>query len=75
MEVPKAGAVRSAFERAFDIEFYKERVVGPCGYNSTTVQMIAKKRWPPAESAEEMDQIDFASPAKLAGREVLLVHG
>ncbi len=46
LELPKTGEVRLAFEAAFEIEFYKERMVGPHGCNSTTVQMVAKKRSP-----------------------------
>jgi len=44
LELPKAGDVRSAFERAFSIEFYNERKVGPPGCDAVTVNMLAKKR-------------------------------
>jgi SAM-dependent methyltransferase len=44
LELPKAGKLRSAFERGFQIDWYKERKVGPPGYDAVTVQMLAKKR-------------------------------
>jgi SAM-dependent methyltransferase len=44
LELPKAGALRSAFEAAFSIEAYNERKVGPCGYQAVTVHMLAKRK-------------------------------
>jgi hypothetical protein len=43
LELPKAGGVRFAFEKNFQIEWYKERKVGPHGYDAVTVQMLARK--------------------------------
>ena len=47
LELPKAGEVRSALEKDFDFEFYRERTVGPPGFQTVTVQAFAKKRWRP----------------------------
>jgi SAM-dependent methyltransferase len=44
LELPKAGELRSAFERAFDFEFYRERRAGPVGFDAVTVKVLAKKR-------------------------------
>ena len=44
LELPRSGEVKSAFEKGFEIEWYKERKVGPAGYNAVTVRMLAKKR-------------------------------
>lgn len=46
LELPKAGALRSAFERAFDLEFYQERKVGPIGFDAVTVKVLGKRRSP-----------------------------
>src|SRR5580704_19678522 len=43
LELPKAGELRSAFEKGLQIVWYKERKVGPPGYNAVTVKMVAKK--------------------------------
>ncbi len=43
-ELPKTGALRSALENAFELEFYQERKVGPIGYDAVTVRVLAKKR-------------------------------
>jgi SAM-dependent methyltransferase len=42
LELPKAGAVRSAFGNVFDFEFYQERRVGPHGFDAVTVRMLAR---------------------------------
>jgi len=44
LELPRSEEVRSAFEKKFEIEWYKERKVGPAGYDAVTVQIFAKKR-------------------------------
>ena len=44
LELPKAGEVRTALGKAFDIEFYKEGQVGPHAYNAVTVQTLARRR-------------------------------
>jgi SAM-dependent methyltransferase len=44
LELPKAGAIRSAFERQFDFDFYKEHRIGPSNYDAVTVKMVARKR-------------------------------
>jgi SAM-dependent methyltransferase len=44
LQLPKVGEVISAFERAFVIECYKERKVGPPGHEAVTVHMLAKKK-------------------------------
>lgn len=44
LELPKAGKLRSAFERACDLEFYLERKVGPVGFDAVTVKVLARKR-------------------------------
>lgn len=44
LELPKAGELKSAFGEAFDFEFYKERRVGPLGFDAVTVQMLARRK-------------------------------
>jgi len=44
LQLPKAGALRSAFEKAFDLEFYKECKVGPPNYDAVTVKLLGKRR-------------------------------
>lgn len=43
LELPKAGELRAAFEKAFEFELYKERAVGPPGCGAVTVQAVAKR--------------------------------
>jgi tellurite methyltransferase len=43
LELPRAGQLRSAFEDSFDLEFYKERKVGPGNYDAVTVRLFAKR--------------------------------
>jgi hypothetical protein len=43
LELPRAGQLRSAFKDAFDLEFYKERKVGPGNYDAVTVRLLAKR--------------------------------
>jgi hypothetical protein len=44
LELPKAGELRSAFERTFDLEFYRERKAGPPSVDAVTVQLLGRKR-------------------------------
>jgi len=44
LELPKAGELRSALERAFDLELYQERKAGPLGFDAVTVKVLARKR-------------------------------
>jgi SAM-dependent methyltransferase len=46
LELPKAGELRSVFERTFELEFYQERKVGPLGFDAVTVRVLGKKRTP-----------------------------
>jgi hypothetical protein len=43
LELPRAGDLRVAFERAFDIKFYKERKAGPGNYDAVTVKLLARR--------------------------------
>jgi SAM-dependent methyltransferase len=43
LELPKAGELRSALERLFELEVYQERRVGPIGYDAVAVRVLAKK--------------------------------
>jgi hypothetical protein len=44
LELPKAGELRSAFERTFDFEFYRERKAGPPSVDAVTVQLIGRRK-------------------------------
>jgi hypothetical protein len=44
LELPRAGEVRRAFDKAFDFEVYKERKVGPRSCDAVTVRMLARRR-------------------------------
>lgn len=44
LDLPKAGGIRFALQKAFDFEVYKEGKVGPCGYDAVTVQLLARRR-------------------------------
>ncbi|MFZ0739559.1 MAG: class I SAM-dependent methyltransferase [Candidatus Acidiferrales bacterium] len=44
LELPRAGELRFAFQRAFDFEYYRERKAGPGNYDAVTVQLFAKRR-------------------------------
>jgi hypothetical protein len=44
LQLPKAGALRAALERSFDLEFYKERKVGPVSFDAVTVQLLGKRK-------------------------------
>jgi SAM-dependent methyltransferase len=43
LELPGAGMVKSAFEKSLDFEFYRERRVGPSGFDAVTVRMLARR--------------------------------
>jgi SAM-dependent methyltransferase len=43
LELPKAGAVRSAFEKFFALKLYRERKVGPNNHDAVTVEMFGTK--------------------------------
>jgi SAM-dependent methyltransferase len=44
LELPKAGVVRDSLGKGFDFAFYKERKVGPIGYDAVTVRLLARRR-------------------------------
>ena len=44
LELPKAGQLKGLLGKAFEIEYYKERKVGPVDYDAVTVRLLAKKR-------------------------------
>lgn len=44
LELPRAGALRLAFERAFELEFYRERKAGPPEFDAVTVHLLARRR-------------------------------
>lgn len=44
LQLPKAGELRSAFEKSFVFEFYRERKVGPRSLGTVTVQLLARRR-------------------------------
>jgi len=44
LELPKAGTVKSFFEKSLDLEFYREHGVGPKGTDAVTVRMLARMR-------------------------------
>jgi SAM-dependent methyltransferase len=44
LQLPKTGDLRSAFEKSFIFEFYKERKVGPRSVDAVTVQLLARRR-------------------------------
>jgi SAM-dependent methyltransferase len=44
LKLPRAGAVRSAFGKALDFEFYHEHRVGPKGFDAVTVRMLVRRR-------------------------------
>ena len=43
LHLPKPGEVRSALGRGFELEFYRERRVGPPGYSAVTVKLLARR--------------------------------
>jgi SAM-dependent methyltransferase len=43
LELPNAGALRTAFEKSFDFVLYRERHAGPRTSNAVTVRMLGRK--------------------------------
>jgi SAM-dependent methyltransferase len=43
LELPRAGELRTAFERSFELQVYHEREAGPCAVNAVTVRMLARR--------------------------------
>lgn len=44
LQLPKTGELRYAFEGSFEIEFYRERRVGPRSVDAVTVQLLGRRR-------------------------------
>lgn len=44
LDLPKAGHVRDLLQAGFDLLFYREKRVGPAGYDAVTVKLFARKR-------------------------------
>jgi SAM-dependent methyltransferase len=45
VQLPKVGELRSALSSSYDLEFYKERRVGPIEYGAVTVHLLAKHKY------------------------------
>lgn len=43
LQLPEAGQLRTAFEKSFIFEFYRERPAGPRSLRRVTVQLLAKR--------------------------------
>jgi SAM-dependent methyltransferase len=48
LDLPKAGHLRDLLSKEFDLQFYREKKVGPVGYDAVTVKLFARKRDDPA---------------------------
>jgi SAM-dependent methyltransferase len=44
LDLPKAGQLRDLLSKDFDLPFYREKKVGPAGYDAVTVRLFARKR-------------------------------
>jgi hypothetical protein len=44
LQLPKAGELRSLLKEAFELEFYKERKVGPQKCGAVAVQLLARRK-------------------------------
>ena len=44
LQLPKAGELRSLVKEAFELEFYKERKVGPQKCEAVAVQLLARRK-------------------------------
>jgi len=44
LDLPKAGQLRDLLSKDFDLPFYREKKVGPVGYDAVTVKLFARKR-------------------------------
>src|ERR1017187_7703007 len=65
LELPKANELRSALEMLFELEFYRERKVGPVACDAVTVQVLAKKRYQPSESSAQKVVCPVVKPRHL----------
>ncbi len=43
LELPRAGMIKEILQSGFQLEFYRERYVGPENYKAVTVQALAKR--------------------------------
>jgi SAM-dependent methyltransferase len=50
LDLPKAGQLRDMLSKDFDLPFYREKKVGPPGYDAVTVKLFARKRFHPPVS-------------------------
>jgi SAM-dependent methyltransferase len=46
LDLPKAGQLRDLLSKDFDLPLYREKKVGPAGYDAVTVKLFARKRRP-----------------------------
>lgn len=46
LDLPKAGQLRDLLSKDFHFPFYREKKVGPAGYDAVTVKLFARKRSP-----------------------------
>jgi SAM-dependent methyltransferase len=44
LDLPKAGQLRGLLSKDFDLPLYREKKVGPAGYDAVTVKLFARKR-------------------------------
>jgi SAM-dependent methyltransferase len=44
LELPRAGELRTAFEKSLDFCLYRERPAGPSGANAVTVRMLGRRK-------------------------------
>jgi len=44
LDLPKAGQLRDLLSKDFHLPFYREKKVGPAGYDAVTVKLLARKR-------------------------------
>ena len=44
VQLPKSNEIKAALEPSFDIEFYRERPVGPTDFGAVTAQVFARKK-------------------------------
>src|SRR5258708_29373224 len=44
LQLPRSGELRTVLARGFDIEFYRERKVGPPGHGAVSVRLLAKRQ-------------------------------
>jgi SAM-dependent methyltransferase len=46
LELPQAGQLHELLSKNFQMQFYREKKVGPIGYNAVTVRLFGRKRGP-----------------------------